>query len=253
MFTLNKPVQGDTNWYQPVTDNWNAIETALRANAGAIPFSDGATLTSDPNNLFWDNSNQRLGIGTTGPDRRLDVLDATNPQLRLTQADNSAYTELQANSSGHLLINPSGINVGIGATPTSIFHVRSNSGDTYITVDSLASSTNFRGIIFASSGSPAAYVLCQPNTLGTNSSLQFFVGGGSSANIQQTIYTNGNYVLNNAAVATNATDGFLYVATCAGTPTGTPTTFTGRAPIVIDTTNNKLYFYSGGSWRDAGP
>lgn len=55
------------------------------------------------------------------------------------------------------------------------------------------------------------------------------------------------------ALSTAATDGFLYVSTCAGTPTGTPTTYTGRAPIVIDTTNNKLYFYSGGAWRDAGP
>lgn len=64
---------------------------------------------------------------------------------------------------------------------------------------------------------------------------------------------NGNVVVNTAAIATNATNGFLYVPSCAGTPTGTPTTFTGRVPIVVDTTNNKLYFYSGAAWRDAGP
>jgi hypothetical protein len=63
----------------------------------------------------------------------------------------------------------------------------------------------------------------------------------------------GGVVVGTAALATNATDGFLYVPTCAGTPTGTPTTQTGTAPIVVDTTNNKLYFYSGGQWRDAGP
>jgi hypothetical protein len=56
-----------------------------------------------------------------------------------------------------------------------------------------------------------------------------------------------------AALATNATDGFLYVPTCAGTPTGTPTAITGMAPVVVDTTNNKFYFYSGAQWRDAGP
>ena len=65
--------------------------------------------------------------------------------------------------------------------------------------------------------------------------------------------TSGNVIVNTAAIATNATNGFLYVPSCAGTPTGTPTTYTGRVPIVVDTTNNKLYFYSGGSWRDAGP
>jgi hypothetical protein len=62
----------------------------------------------------------------------------------------------------------------------------------------------------------------------------------------------GNVVVNNAAIATNATDGFLYVPSCAGTPTGVPTTKTGMVPIVVDSTNNKLYFYVG-SWRDAGP
>lgn len=56
-----------------------------------------------------------------------------------------------------------------------------------------------------------------------------------------------------AALATTATDGFTYIPTCAGAPTGTPTTVTGCAPVVIDSTNNKLYFYSGGAWRDAGP
>lgn len=51
------------------------------------------------------------------------------------------------------------------------------------------------------------------------------------------------------AVATNATDGFLYISTCAGTPTGTPTTIGSTSPLVVDTTNNKMYFYSNGAWR----
>lgn len=55
-------------------------------------------------------------------------------------------------------------------------------------------------------------------------------------------------------LATNATSGFLYVPTCAGTPTGTPAdTPAGFAPVVIDAVAHKLYFYSGGAWRDAGP
>lgn len=56
-------------------------------------------------------------------------------------------------------------------------------------------------------------------------------------------------VVGNQAVATNATDGFLYVATCAGTPTGTPTTFTGRVPMVFDTTNSQFWFFTGGAWK----
>jgi hypothetical protein len=77
---------------------------------------------------------------------------------------------------------------------------------------------------------------------------------GAAAAVERLRVTQaGNVLINTAAIATNATDGFLYVPTCAGTPTGTPTAFTGRAPIVVNTTNNKLYFYSSGAWRDAGP
>ena len=76
-----------------------------------------------------------------------------------------------------------------------------------------------------------------------------------SATTILTARENGSVIIGNlsSALATTATDGFLYIPTCAGTPTGTPTTQTGTAPIVVDTTNNKLYFYSGGQWRDAGP
>ena len=56
----------------------------------------------------------------------------------------------------------------------------------------------------------------------------------------------GNVVCSNAALATNATDGFLYIPTCAGTPTGVPTAQTGTVAMVFDTTNNKLYIYDGG-------
>jgi hypothetical protein len=78
---------------------------------------------------------------------------------------------------------------------------------------------------------------------------QFLISGG----VKLAINAAGSTVLNSAAVATTATDGFLYVAACAGPPTGVPTAVTGRIPIVVDSTNNKLYFYSGGAWRDAGP
>lgn len=64
---------------------------------------------------------------------------------------------------------------------------------------------------------------------------------------------NRNVQAGGGALATSATNGFFYVPTCAGTPTGVPTTKTGFAPVVVNTTNNKLYFYSGGAWRDAGP
>lgn len=52
-------------------------------------------------------------------------------------------------------------------------------------------------------------------------------------------------VLGNAALATADTDGFLYIPTCAGTPTGVPTANTGRVALVYDTTNHQFWIYDG--------
>lgn len=62
--------------------------------------------------------------------------------------------------------------------------------------------------------------------------------------------TAGNNVVvgNQAVVATTATDGFLYIPTCAGVPTGTPTSYTGKVAVIFDTTNDRIYVYDGG-WK----
>ncbi len=82
---------------------------------------------------------------------------------------------------------------------------------------------------------------------------QTAIAGGSSSTPNTlatalTIDQKLNIVCNNAAIATTATDGFLYLTSCAGAPTGVPTTFTGRNAIIYDTTNNKIWVYNG-SWR----
>ncbi|MBI4178903.1 tail fiber domain-containing protein [bacterium] len=98
-----------------------------------------------------------LGIGTIGPDRMLDVLDAGNPQVRLTQADATAYADLHMRSTGDLVINVDGVadqlvldnggNVGIGTTsPGDSLHVNGTLrvedtmvvGDTWLVVDKSA-------------------------------------------------------------------------------------------------------------------
>ncbi len=58
--------------------------------------------------------------------------------------------------------------------------------------------------------------------------------------------------LGEPALATDATTGFLYIPSMAGSPTGTPDTIAGYAPLVVDSLNNRLLFYSGGAWRAVG-
>jgi len=66
-----------------------------------------------------------------------------------------------------------------------------------------------------------------------------------------TIDAKGNVVLGTGALSTSATDGFIYVPASAGTPTGVPTSYSGRAATEYDTTNNKLCSYNG-AWKCSG-
>lgn len=63
----------------------------------------------------------------------------------------------------------------------------------------------------------------------------------------------GDVVVGTAALATNATSGFLHIPTCAGVPTGVPANGqAGTVAMVFDTTNNDLYVYDGG-WIQVSP
>ncbi len=60
-----------------------------------------------------------VGIDTPGPDRSLDILDDTNPQLRLTHTDGSVYAELQADSNGDLELSVSGSEITLTGAQSS--------------------------------------------------------------------------------------------------------------------------------------
>ena len=87
---------------------------------------------------------------------------------------------------------------------------------------------------------------------GAGGSIKFYTSpAGSTGSTQNagtlglTITSAKSVVLNNAAIATNATDGFLYIASGAGTPTGVPTANTGRVALYYDTTNHQFWIYDG--------
>ncbi len=124
--------------------------------------------------------------------------------------------------------------------------VASNSATLATSIFMISYSAGFTsgGIAVANTG-----VLRTGNTAGMNI--------GTTISTQLSLWTNntkriiippaGGMVIGPSALATNATDGFLYIPTCTGTPTGTPTTQTGTVAMVFDTTNNILYIYDG-SW-----
>jgi hypothetical protein len=76
--------------------------------------------------------------------------------------------------------------------------------------------------------------------------------GAASSTERMRIDSAGNVVIGTAQLADAATGGFLYIpGTTSGAPSGTPTTYSGRHPIVFDDTNNRLYVWNGSAWKYA--
>jgi hypothetical protein len=65
------------------------------------------------------------------------------------------------------------------------------------------------------------------------------------------ILSEGGLIANTKALATNATDGYLYSTATMGIPIGAPTVQPGVVPMVYDLTNNTQYVFNEG-WKNVG-
>ena len=84
-----------------VTETGAANSNEYLANTGM----SGSTILGASDGIMGFVSG-KLAINQFAASRMVDILDASNPQLRLTQAAGSKYADLQADSNGHLFLLP---------------------------------------------------------------------------------------------------------------------------------------------------
>lgn len=220
---------------QVLTSNGNAAAPSWQAAAGGAD----TRWTTSGSNLYQTTTTDGVSIGTS------------------TNAAASKFQVVGDGTRKHVTFTAGGadgcIDVIVAAGGSSLFRVLDDAGP-LLTLRPGGSGT---GVLdFRDSDDNARIGQLQwsvgDDAIGffMTSGRQFEVWHGSTLNLQA---SSAGTSVGVASLATDATDGFIYVPACAGTPTGVPTGITGFAPIVVNTTNHKLYFYSGGSWRDAGP
>jgi hypothetical protein len=140
---------------------------------------------------------------------------------------------------GSAVINVLNSNAGAAANA----QIQIYNGTTYLSITQLGESYTTSGMSIAKTAAIRSNSVVGLN-IGTIVSSPFGIWTNNTQKIS--IPSAGGLVIGTAALATTATDGFLYIPTCAGTPTGVPTAQTGTVAMIFDTTNNKLYIYDGG-------
>jgi len=104
--------------------NWPGGGIAGSGSSGQVTFWTGSTSVGGDNNLFWDNTNKRLGIGTTTPQTSLHVVGnvTANTFLGTISAANVSSGQFGANTGGGNYYFMG--NVGIGTTaPNNLLQV----------------------------------------------------------------------------------------------------------------------------------
>ncbi len=137
---------GTLTWTTPALTSFSGVvpianggtNNSTAYTAGSVIFSNGTKLTQDNANFFWDDTNNRLGIGNAAPTTALDVtgvgkfstgLSLTTGALNLTStsgifnltstaATGNAYsftdTSLTADNSNAMLLTYQNANTGAG-------------------------------------------------------------------------------------------------------------------------------------------
>ena len=254
----------------------NKMAITAPATSSTLAVADGKTFTANASltlagtdsttMTFPSSSTTVAGLSIA------NVFTALQTAQGLTTTSPGWYTQITGDGTPR-------VHVGLTATdvPTLSFGPGSGARDVFW---QRAGAANWRSGT-ADAASPVAQthsvqnvVAGTSNTAGANWTLQGSIGTGTGAGgqvILQTAPAGGSgtsqnalataltltapaatqqpsVVVGNQALATNATDGFLYIPSCNGTPSGTPTSFTGRVPLVINSNTNAVYFYSGGAW-----
>jgi hypothetical protein len=81
VITLNVPTASAANRGALSSADWTTFNNKFNLpslTSGSVLFSNGTTIAQDNANFFWDDTNNRLGIGTTAPVAALDVLKTSS-------------------------------------------------------------------------------------------------------------------------------------------------------------------------------
>jgi len=197
--------------------------------SGAIQFSDGSAFASDATNLFWDDTNNRLGVGTNAP--------SGTAHFKGSGSTSATTSLLVQNSAGTNALQIRDDRVTNFEVPVSI------NGWNIITSDAKIGITPYNsglGTLFNSTTpNGGSYLPC------TFWISNFFIEGTGGTQIAN---STGSINASAKLQVDSTTKGFLppRMTTTQKNAISSP----AAGLVVYDTTTNKLCCYNGSTWND---
>jgi hypothetical protein len=78
---------------------WNAKFNLPALTSGSVLFSNGTTIAQDNSNLFWDDTNNRLGVGTNAPAVKFTIQQSNQVYSQIDTVSFDMAVGIAANSS----------------------------------------------------------------------------------------------------------------------------------------------------------
>jgi hypothetical protein len=189
-----------TDGYLSSTD-WNTFNGKFNLpslTAGSVLFSNGTTIAQDNTNFFWDDGNNRLGIGTATPSKALEVTtDIVVNSVNIGRANNYGLSNIVFGASTLTNNTTGNLNIMVGDSTGS-----SNTTGSYnIAVGCVAFVSNTIGNNNTIVGEESGYSLQD----GNNNTIVGQAGGFKIAHGDNNVIIGKNLVtnINNATCANN--------------------------------------------------
>jgi hypothetical protein len=247
--------------------------------SGAIQFSNGSAFASDAANFFWDDTNNRLGVGTNAPSTPISIISGNGSNdgtTGISFGPSPANFRLSNYFNIGILTAPSGPIYSISSGGFQVGNSYSNAGGVsagMLGVRGSGSTSATTSLLVQNSAGMAAFkvadnlditvgkdiLMAVGNTIYmgndritsyNGNSFGFQLSGAWRARITTTGSVFGSDTINASAVleAVSTTQGFLppRMTTTQKNAIASP----AAGLVVYDSTTNKLQCYNGSTWND---
>jgi hypothetical protein len=229
--------------------------------SGAIQFSNGSAFASDAANLFWDDTNNRLGVGTNAPGQSIETtggIRLSGSGSQTLEFSNASSAQFRAIFGGFSFRSSTGVFISnVDGTPTARLHIQgsgSTSATTSLLVQDSAGTERLKltdaGTLTVVGINTSIVQLNYINTVGGVYSIMQGNNANGNAKFYQfvSIGTSSDPVASAALEVVSTTKGFLppRMTTTQKNAIASP----AAGLVVYDSTTNKLQCYNGSTWND---